>query len=65
MSYRDDRVDLTDIGVGEEIARQHANALRYIATDDQWLAWEISSASCRGVPGIGINGTFERDVFVF
>lgn len=47
MSYRDDRVDLTDIGVGEEIARQHANALRYIATDDQWLAWDADATRWR------------------
>jgi putative DNA primase/helicase len=39
MSYKDQSLDLTDIGIGEIIADQHGDALRYIASADQWLTW--------------------------
>ena len=40
MSYRDERIDLTDIGLGDGLATYAANMLRHIAADDAWCVWD-------------------------
>ena len=40
MSYRDERIDLTDIGLGDGLATYAADMLRHIAADDAWCVWD-------------------------
>jgi putative DNA primase/helicase len=40
VGYRDDNIDLTDIGLGDGLATYAGDLLRHIAADDAWCVWD-------------------------